>query len=125
MYLLDTHAFLWWMVEPERLPERVRELLRTSPESVAFSAVCAWEIAIKTSIGKLAGVPVDRLEETVSAQGFVSLAFTTAHAVVVAGLPPHHRDPFDRALIGQAIAEHSTLLTSDPRIGEYSIPTLW
>lgn len=125
MYLMDTHVFLWWMAKPERLSMRIRELLTTTPEVVAFSSVSAWEIAIKTSIGKLAGVPIGQLEETVRQQGFVSMAFTTAHAVAVAELPYHHRDPFDRALIGQAITEHSTLLTSDPKIGEYAVPTLW
>ena len=125
MYLLDTHVFLWWMVTPDKLAKRVRDLMQANPDRMFFSAVSAWEIAIKSAIGKLSGVPMSELVDTVRDQGFVSLPFTGEHAVAVYRLPQHHWDPFDRALVAQAETEGCKLISNDKKIAAYAVETLW
>ncbi len=125
MFLLDTHVFLWWMVEPERLSDRVFTLIKEMPDSVFFSSVSAWEIAIKASIGKLSGVPLSDLAGSVQNQCFVSLSFSLDHAIQVYGLPRRHSDPFDRALVAQAQTERCKLITSDLQIAAYEVDTVW
>ncbi len=124
-YLLDTHAFLWWMTAPERLPRTVAGLMQRDPGVIAFSSISAWEMAIKTSLGKLKGVPLQELPGEVQAQGWRHLPFTTDHAVRVADLPAHHGDPFDRALIAQAMVEDLVLLSGDGIMKKYGIRTIW
>ncbi len=124
-YLADTHVFLWWMADPEQLSKAVTETLFRQPGEVAFSAVSGWEIAVKSSIGKLGGVPIDRLEEELSAQGWRGLSFTLRYLPTLASLPFHHHDPFDRALVAQAIDEDLTILTRDSKIARYDVRTRW
>ncbi|MFW5786539.1 MAG: type II toxin-antitoxin system VapC family toxin [bacterium] len=124
-YLLDTHAFLWWMTAPERLPRTVVGLMQSDPGVIAFSSISAWEMAIKTSLGKLKGVPLQDLPGEVKAQGWQRLPFTTDHAVRVADLPAYHGDPFDRALIAQAMVEDLVLLSADVALKQYDIRTIW
>ena len=113
------------MAEPERLPDRVARLIGENPKEIAFSAVSAWEIAIKTSLGKLEGVPVDSLSDEVAAQGWHELPLSLRHVPVIAQLPFHHHDPFDRALVGQAMVEDLALLSADPKIARYEIEVIW
>jgi PIN domain nuclease of toxin-antitoxin system len=124
-YLVDTHVFLWRMAEPHRLSPAVISLIENTPEEIAFSAVSGWEIAIKSALGKLSGVPLSELASEIEGLGWTELRFELRHAVAVAGLPFHHHDPFDRALIAQAIVEDLTLVTSDPKASHYPVRILW
>ena len=87
------------------------------------SAVSAWEIAIKQALGKLK--MADTVEEVINAYGFHPLAASVRHGDLLCDLPPHHRDPFDRLLIVQAIDEGLTILTSDRRFEPYRVPVVW
>lgn len=120
--LLDTHVFLWWRGMPGELGEGARAAIAEA-EIVFVSAASAWEAAIKVSLGRLE-IP-GPMEEGVVDSGFEKLPVTFAHAERVAGLPQHHRDPFDRLLVAQAQAEGLTLVTRDPAMEPYEVATLW
>ena len=118
--LLDTHAFLWWRVNDPRV-DTLRESVARA-HTVFVSSASAWEAAIKQSLGKL------RLDESfagmVEQSGFSGLAITFAHTARLLTLPPHHRDPFDRMLIAQALVEGATIVTHDPLFERYDLPLL-
>lgn len=120
--LLDTHIFLWWRGQPSRLTEKVRSSIATA-DIVFVSAASAWEAAIKASMGRLE-LP-DTIEAGVLASGFEKLLITFSHAEQAAGLPSHHRDPFDRMLVAQARAEDLTLVTHDQLLEAYDVKILW
>jgi PIN domain nuclease of toxin-antitoxin system len=120
--LLDTHVFLWWRADPSRLAPAVRQLIATA-EIVFVSAASAWEAAIKASTGRL-DLP-DTIEAGVLASGFEKLLIAFSHAERAAGLPAHHRDPFDRMLVAQAQAEGLTLVTHDRLLAPYDVEILW
>ena len=119
--LVDTHVLLWAIAEPDKLPAVARSMLEASDNEVLFSAVSVWELAIKLQIGRLS-LPVELEEITRAAgqMGFAELPVSAAHAAGVRHLPSHHRDPFDRLLIAQALHERARLLTADPTLGRYS-----
>ncbi len=120
-YLLDTHVFLWALADPKRLPPSVRQRLLAIENDVLFSAANIWEIAIKAQIGRLPlEVPIEDIVEAALASGFRELPIRAAHAAAVFHLPMHHRDPFDRILIAQAIVEPARLLTADATLTRYS-----
>ena len=116
--LLDTHLLLWWLKDDPLLPSRAGVLISDRRNQVFVSPMSLWEIAIKSQLGKL---KADAEEVRTAAQhsGFQPLAFTLEHAVAVARLPHHHRDPFDRGLVAQALLEPLTLLTHDESLGVY------
>lgn len=119
--LIDTHVLLWAAAEPERLPASFREALESPENEVLFSAASIWELAIKMQIGRLSpGLPLEEIARTAVERGFAELPVTAAHAAGVARLPMHHRDPFDRLLIAQAIHEPARLLTVDRTLAKYS-----
>lgn len=120
--LLDTHIFLWWRGDPDRLEPEARNRIATA-DIVFVSAASAWEAAIKSSLGRLS-LP-DTLEAGVVASGFEKLLITFSHAERAADLPPFHRDPFDRMLVAQAQAEGLTLVTRDRLLEPYSVNILW
>ncbi len=94
---------------------------------VLVSSVVAWELAIKTSLGKLT-LPDDvarYVPDRIASNGFEALPVSVEHAVRVAALPHHHRDPFDRLLVAQALVERVPLVTADPLVARYEAPTLW
>jgi PIN domain nuclease of toxin-antitoxin system len=122
--LLDTHPFVWSLVEPERLPPSLRAALIDPSHIVHISAVTIWEMAIKSGFGKLA-FPLEDLEAITEEAGFSELSVTCAHALEVRHLPPLHRDPFDRLLVAQARRERLTLVTRDVEIRRYPVDTLW
>ena len=101
--LLDTQIFLWYLADARRLTASARARIARA-DQVFVSAASIWEAAIKIGIGKLTAVPED-LVAGIAASGFAALPVTPAHAAGVAALPDHHRDPFDRMLIAQAIHE--------------------
>jgi len=117
--LLDTQQFLWWQAGDSRIRPSTIELIERAPQ-VFVSAVSAVEIATKVSIGKLR-VPETPFAETITHAGFTSLPFAVHHAEVLRILPLHHRDPFDRMLVAQAIADGLTLVTSDATLAAYPV----
>ena len=119
--LLDTHVALWAITGDATLSEDLLDRLRHDPD-IFLSPVSLWEIAIKQGTGKLAG-PVD-LAEQVRDMGFRELPVTHAHAIAAGRLPPHHRDPFDRMLVAQAVTEGLTLASRDDLIPLYDVDVL-
>jgi PIN domain nuclease of toxin-antitoxin system len=120
--LLDTHALLWWLSDDPSLSEVARAAIATPDADVAVSAASAWEISIKSGLGKLTAP--DDLEAQLVRHQFTPLAISPAHALVAGSLPRHHDDPFDRMLIAQARLEGMTLVTRDARIGRYGVATV-
>lgn len=120
--LLDTHAFLWWLDDPQLLSEQARDAIADGKNTVYVSAAVAWEIAIKRSLGKL-DAPED-LEGAMAASRFLPLPVTVPHALAVARLPDHHRDPFDRLLVAQAQHEGIRLVSRDPALKPYDVQLL-
>jgi PIN domain nuclease of toxin-antitoxin system len=116
--LLDTHILLWAMRDAEELGAAARAVMAQA-DVVYVSAASFWEIAIKSGLGKLSVDP-NRLAQQALAAGFEPLPITWAHASVVHTLPPHHRDPFDRLLVAQAMSEPLHLLTHDAALQAYS-----
>lgn len=119
--LLDTHVALWAITSDAALGEDILDRLRHDPE-IFLSPISLWEITIKQTAGKLAGPP--DLAERVRDMGFQELPVTHVHALTAGRLPPHHRDPFDRMLIAQAVTEGMTLATSDASIALYDVDIL-
>jgi PIN domain nuclease of toxin-antitoxin system len=119
--LLDTHLLLWALAEPERLDATTRAALEDPGNEVMFSAASLWEIAIKASLGRpdFFFDPAQILQAALET-GFVELPVRSTAAIRVASLPPHHRDPFDRLLIAQAMSEPVRLYTADPLLPPYS-----
>ncbi len=120
--LLDTHVLLWWLANDPSLGEEAREGISAPGSSVFVSAATAWEISIKQALGKL-DAPSDLLRQ-IELSRFEPLPITVSHAYAAGALPRHHDDPFDRALVAQAIAEGLTLVARDPRMGLYGVGTL-
>jgi PIN domain nuclease of toxin-antitoxin system len=116
--LLDTHIFCWWFYEPERLSLSTLEIMRGA-ERVFVSSASMWEVAIKARLGKIDADPQELFHQ-IQINGFHELPVWSKHALVVAGLPLHHSDPFDRLLIAQAMTEPLHLLTVDPQLKQYS-----
>jgi PIN domain nuclease of toxin-antitoxin system len=116
--LLDTHVFLWTVTDSPRLSADARKSI-TAADEVYVSAASIWEAAIKAGLGKIQG-DITQLANAIVESGFVELPVTAVHAAAVAGLPPYHRDPFDRLLVAQAMAEPLVLLTSDAVLLQYS-----
>jgi len=119
--LLDTHVLLWALIEPDRLSDEVRTRLEDRGNVVLFSAASIWETSIKAALGR-ADFKVAPSEIVVAAleAGFEELPVRSAAALVVATLPHHHRDPFDRLLVAQAITEPARLYTADAALAPYS-----
>lgn len=116
--LLDTQVYLWFLADSRRLGRQARRAIAGAAE-VHVSAASLWEAAIKARLGKLR-VSLPALVEGIEASGFLELPVRAAHAVAVVDLPEHHRDPFDRLLVAQAIHESLQLLTADAFLCRYS-----
>lgn len=126
-FLIDTHAFLWWLDDSPNLPASVQSEIIGSGQPVFVSVASIWEIAIKYKMGKLpqAKVIINRMEETVHATGFQSLDITTLHACLAGVLPLHHKDPFDRMLIAQALTGPYRLVSNEQLFDAYGVERLW
>lgn len=126
--LLDTHTFLWWTLEPEKLPEEVLTALKNPKTRICLSVVSAWEIQIKLGLGKLVlNEPLKKIvERELVHNHWEVLTVQMAHTWKLEELPPLHKDPFDRLLIAQALVENLVLVTKDPLVTQYpQVPTLW
>lgn len=119
-FLLDTHLILWSASEPERLSAAAEQIISAEENSLAFSVVSLWEIAIKNGRGRPDFlVNLRRLRRGLLDRGFQEVAVLSEHAITVEALPAHHKDPFDRMLVAQATAEGMTLLTTDATLASY------
>jgi len=126
--LLDTHTFLWWSLQPEKLTPVVLQALRDPDNRILFSAVSSWEAQIKIGLGKL--ILQDPLRKIVEREliqnNWEVLPVTLHHTWRLEQLPPLHKDPFDRLLIAQALVENLVIATKDPLICTYpDLNTLW
>jgi len=117
--LLDTHALLWWLADDKQIGHDARELVADPGNDILISVVSLWEIAVKIRIGKLQA-DIKEVIDAIQHQGFTILGIDTTHLLTLAGLPMHHRDPFDHLLIAQAIAEDATFMSEDRNIARYS-----
>ena len=125
--LLDTHTFLWGIAEPARLSSTARKIMEDGDNDIFVSAASAWEIAIKTHLGKLRlpARPEAFVSEQLLKHRFNSLPVSFSHALHVFALPALHRDPFDRLLISQSMLEQLPILTADTKIRQYHVKTIW
>jgi PIN domain nuclease of toxin-antitoxin system len=125
--LLDTHALLWFVLgDPELSPQATSCILETANTKLV-SPASYWEIAIKISLGKYALTEpyVDFMRRAVDDNGFEILHISYRHTAALIELPIHHRDPFDRLLIAQAMVEGIPILSGDPSFKAYSVTRLW
>ncbi len=124
--LVDTHVWIWSLADPSRLSAEPRSLLSSSRNVVYLSAASAWELAIKAALGKIElPEPVETYVPTrMARQGITALPITHTHALRVSTLPPHHRDPFDRLLIAQALVERLPILTADVAFDRYDVEVI-
>ena len=127
--LLDTHAFLWWVTDHPSLSPKARNLLGGGASVVYLSAVVGWEIAIKKRLDRLE-VPDDLqgfFDHQIEINDLVILPVHLTHALAVYDLPdlPGHKDPFDRLLVAQALAEDMALVSSDESLDGYGVERIW
>ncbi len=120
--LLDTHVVLWWQRDDRRLNQAARRAIAQA-DIVWVSSISAWEVAIKVALGRLhLSEPFGVL---LAADDFTELPLTLEHAGALAGLPPHHADPFDRALVAQARVQGATLVSHDRALAPYRASMIW
>jgi PIN domain nuclease of toxin-antitoxin system len=120
--LLDTHAALWWLSDDPRVgPEATRQLVDTTNQ-VLLSAAVVWEVAIRRSLGTLEAP--DDLAATLLGAGALPLPVTLEHAAAVETLPWHHRDPFGRLIIAQALIEGASVVSRDEPLRQYGVPVV-
>lgn len=118
--LLDTHVVLWWFEDAPDLGASARRHIADPQNAVFVSAVTFAEVSIKQALGKLDAPRLS--DDLIAEQGMSSLALSPAHGRRVGELPLHHRDPFDRLLIAQAMEEGLTVVTADGRFADYGVP---
>jgi PIN domain nuclease of toxin-antitoxin system len=125
--LMDTQAFLWWIMDDPRLSLPARSVIVDGSNELYFSAASAWEIAIKVQIGRLrlSEKPEILISEHLARNSFESLPINIRHALHVFNLPEHHKDPFDRIIISQAIIEGLNIITSDREFSKYPVEVIW
>jgi PIN domain nuclease of toxin-antitoxin system len=125
--LLDTHAYIWWGIDPAKLTPRVAEALSQPESEIYVSVASLWEIVIKSQLGKLTlPVSVQIFAARLREENLVrTLHVTESHVYAHTTLSGVHRDPFDRMLVAQSLAEGFVLVTRDPRIRDYGISVLW
>lgn len=124
--LLDTHIFIWWSNEPERLSQSFLSALKDESNTLFLSVASAWEIQVKVQLGKLKLNLA--LHELIRSQqetnGLQLLAIELEHILALSSLPSHHKDPFDRLLIAQAIVEDATFVSTDSKLSAYPLKLL-
>jgi PIN domain nuclease of toxin-antitoxin system len=126
--LLDTHVLFWLDTDPDRLSARALELVRDSGNPVYVSAVTAWELTIKHRLGRLASAEalLADYHSSLARYGFTDLPFSSTHALAERGLTGSHGDPFDRALVSQALVEGLDLVSADPELARFrEVDVLW
>lgn len=124
--LLDTHIFIWWADQPEKLSHDALSALEDEANELLLSVAGIWEMQIKIQLGKLnLSVPLrDLLKNQQETNDLTVLPVTLRHVLALDALPFHHKDPFDRLLIAQSIEEELTIVTADSQFSAYSIKLL-
>ena len=125
--LLDTHALLWLVTDDDRLSETARQTFLNAENRLFFSAASFWELCIKKSLGKLSlrSGWHQTIQREMAVNAIQWLPIEMPHCVEVTKLPFHHRDPFDRLLVAQALVEDMQLLSRDNRLSAYAIKRIW
>jgi PIN domain nuclease of toxin-antitoxin system len=125
-FLLDTHAFLWFISGDDQLPTTVKSKIINIRESCFLSVASLWKITIKQKIGKLTlGISLEELFDFADRNQIEILQITYEHLLILAKLPEHHNDPFDRLIVSQAIAENLTLISRDKALKKYTVKQQW
>ena len=125
-FILDTHAFLWFVAGDKQLPESVKSKIIDINESCFLSVASLWEITIKNQIGKLTlGLSLEELFEYADRNRIEIIQISYEHLLTLSKLPGHHNDPFDRIIISQSIAENLTLISKDKGSKKYKIKQHW
>ena len=126
-YILDTHAFLWFILEDNQLSENAGAIVRSRDNEIYLSAASAWEISIKTGLGRLS--IQDELEhfliDQLSLNGILPMPISLSHAAYTSKLPQIHKDPFDRILIAQSVIEEMSLISRDGTMRKYDVEVVW
>jgi len=124
--LIDTQCWLWMSASPERLSKRTQELLRDAGTERLLSVASIWELAIKYQLGRISlpVAPLDFVPSRLETTQTAALGISAAHALRVGVLPRHHRDPFDRMIVAQALIEGVAVLTADPAFARYQVERL-
>lgn len=126
MYLLDTNALLFFLYDSEKLSEKASEVIYHSDDGISVSIVSLWEIAIKSSIGKLkVKSSISKIVETCEKEQLEILPIKPFHLDEIGKLPSIHGDPFDRLIISQAITENLVIITKDGIMPQYDVNVLW
>ena len=125
--LLDTHTFIWWDSDPDRLPQRVLALCQSTSTDLLLSVASVWEMQIKQQVGKLKlRMPLaDLISGQQETNSIELLPIQLGHVLALDSLELHHKDPFDRLLIAQALVEDAILLSADPIFSQYPATVLW
>lgn len=125
--LLDTHAFIWWAIEPEKLSLKTKVLCEDGTNDLLLSVASVWEMQIKIQLGKLKlSLPLRELVESQQqVNGLQVLTIELVHVLALDSLTAHHKDPFDRLLIAQAIVEDAFLISKDRVFSDYPVKLLW
>ncbi len=125
-YLLDTHTLLWYLNDAPQLPALSKSLIENPEYKIKVSIVSFWEITIKHALGKLRlDTTIQEIHTVVINQGIAILPITIQHLICLHSLPFHHRDPFDRLLIAQAIAEDFDIVSGDRNFALYAVRLVW
>ena len=125
--LLDTHTFIWWDNEPEKLSQKVNDLLLDNTNEIILSVVSVWEMQIKIQLGKFKlKLPLQEIiESQQKTNNIYILPIELKHVLALGNLPTHHRDPFDRLLVTQSNIEDAYLVSKDPVFANYPVKVLW
>jgi len=125
--LLDTHTFLWWLGNDPALGDKARAVIADGRNECFLSLASCWELSIKASLGKIRLTqPLERfIPDEMSSNGFHLLNIDFRHVAKVENLPFHHRDPFDRLLVAQALLEKMTIVSCDTVLSEYGVKRIW
>ena len=126
-YLLDTHTFIWFITAHRSLSPKARDTIRDRSNEIFFSAASAWEICIKSQLGKvkLKENPEYFIMQQLAENRFQSLPIKISHSVYTLNLPGIHKDPFDRMLIAQSNVERLPLISADKIIRKYDVSVVW
>jgi PIN domain nuclease of toxin-antitoxin system len=124
--LLDTHALVWWVEGREKLSTTARETIEDADAVVLVSAASAWELAIKTRLGKFKSRELaEALDEQIVEEGFVPLSISIEHALRAGAFDSPHKDPFDRMLVAQAQLEDVSVISKDTAFDGFAVRRIW
>ena len=127
MFLIDTHTFIWYVTDNSRLSNQVLELINDENNQIFLSIASVWEMGIKHGLGKLTfNLPFERfIMQQISINDFMVLDINISQITAITQFPLHHRDPFDRMLIAQAMVENMPIISADTIFDAYPIRRLW